>query len=45
MMCLEQTENRFHLISQVFANNNMKLHYFFHNFDSYSFTRQCANIH
>ena len=32
------------LIVEYFANNNVKLHYFCHNFDSHNFTRQCLQI-
>jgi len=31
-MCLEQIENRFRVSPQVFANNDVKLHYFLSRF-------------
>ena len=34
MICFEQTANCFHFSLQAVANNNMKLHYFCHGFDS-----------
>jgi len=39
LMCLEQTANCFRLNPRVFANNNVKLHYLYHSFDSHNFTR------